>query len=184
MKRRNNRAATADAPATDAPVPDGGDRWFLGEHEFTVDGQRRLAIPSAWRAATPEGNRFVLLPGRDQSLQLVPAAMFRELLQRLRQVSFADAPAAMALATVGSMAAGCDADKQGRIILTQRLMEHAGLSDRAVLVGAVTTIQIWEPSAWGRRRMDSNRGLDVIQALQERPGNWNEVLTGLIRPNA
>ena len=146
---------------------------YLGEFDFAVDAQRRLAIPSAWRG---EGDSFVLLPGREESLQLVPAAMFQELLAKLRQVSFADAQAAVALATIGSMAVLCQPDKQGRISLTQKLMEHAGIRSGAVLLGAVTTIQIWEPGRWNKRRMDSQKGLDVIQALQEKPDALGAVL--------
>ena len=148
---------------------------YLGEFAFAVDAQRRLAIPSAWRGAAG----FVLLPGREQSLQLVPAAMFQELLAKLRQVSFADAQAAVALATIGSMAVMCEPDKQGRISLTQKLMEHAGIRGSAVLLGAVTTIQIWEPARWNKRRMDSQQGLDVIQALQEKPDALGAVLGAL-----
>ena len=146
---------------------------YLGEFEFAVDAQRRLAIPSAWRG---DGAEFVLLPGREQSLQLVPAAAFQELLAKLRQVSFADAQAAVALATIGSMAVLCQPDKQGRISLTQKLMDHAGIRGNAMILGAVTTIQIWEPALWKKRRMDSQKGLDVIQTLQEKPDALGDVL--------
>ena len=149
---------------------------YLGEFVFAVDAQRRLAIPSAWRG---DGAGFVLLPGREQSLQLVPFAAFQELLAKLRQVSFADAQAAVALATIGSMAVLCQPDKQGRISLTQKLMDHAGISSGAVILGAVTTIQIWEPALWKKRRMDSQKGLDVIQTLQEKPDALGDVLGAL-----
>jgi len=155
---------------------------FLGEFEYTVDAQRRLAIPSAWRAPASEANHFVLLPGRDRSLQLVPAAMFEELLVKLRKVSFADAQAAVALATVGSMAADCRADRQGRIMLTPKLLAHAGIRDRALLLGAVTTVQIWAPETWAQRRMDHDQGLDVIQALQERPDELSDILRKAVQP--
>jgi MraZ protein len=154
---------------------------YLGEFEYAVDAQRRLAIPGAWRAA--DGG-FVLLPGREQSLQLVPAAMFQELLAKLRQVSFADAQAAVALATIGSMAVMCEPDKQGRISLTPKLMEHAGIRGAAVLLGAVTTIQIWEPARWEARRMNSQKGLDVLQALQEKPDALGAVLGALTKGKA
>ncbi len=161
-KARNNPEAVAAAGC------------YLGEAACAVDAQRRLAVPSVWR-----GGAFVLLPGREQSLQLVPEPVFRELLTKLRQVSFADAQAAVALATVGSMAVRCEPDKQGRISLTPKLMEHAGIRGQALLLGAVTTIQVWEPKRWEARRMDSQKGLDVLQALQERPDALGAVLGSL-----
>ena len=154
---------------------------FLGEHLFAVDSQRRLALPKSWRKADAGGNHFFLLPGRERSLQLVPAAIFGELLQKLRKVSFADAQAAGAMATVGSMAQDASCDKQGRFSLTPKLMEHAGITDKALLLGAVTTIQIWEPSRWEAQRMDSDTGLNVLQAVQERADDLTEVFRRAVR---
>jgi MraZ protein len=155
--------------------------WFLGEHEYTVDSQRRVAIPSQWRDPDPRENHFFLLPGRDKSIQVVPAATFQELLIKLRKVSFADGRAAVALATIGSMAHECACDKQGRISLTPKLLEHAGISDRAVLLGAVTTIQIWNPATWAGHEIESEAGLDVIQAIQERGDDLTDILSRAVQ---
>jgi len=154
---------------------------FLGEFEYTLDAQRRLALPKAWRGTEPNNNRFFLLPGRDRSLQLVPAAVFQDMLQKLRRVSFADAQAAVALATIGSMAQELACDRQGRIALHPKLMTHAGITDKALLLGAVTTIQIWEPGAWQQKKIDSEAGLDVLQAIQERPDDVTQVLRQVVK---
>jgi len=157
------------------------DDCFLGEHEYAVDAQRRVALPSPWRRPEPGRNRFVLLPGRDKSLQLVPAPMFQELLQKLRKVSFADAKASIALATIGAMAQEVVCDRQGRFALSPKLLEYAGIRDKVVLLGAVTAIQIWEPNSWARRRIDSEAGLDALQALQERPDDITEALRRVVK---
>ena len=156
---------------------------YLGEFEYIVDAQRRVAIPSVWRSVDLAENRFVLLPGREQSLHLTPFVLFQELVAKLRTVSFADARAAVALGTIGSMATACQADRQGRIMLTPKLMAHAGISDRALLLGSVTAIQLWSPEIWRQRCMDSNQGLDVIQALQERPDDLASALQKASRPS-
>ncbi len=149
---------------------------FLGEHEFTVDSQRRVALPSQWRKCGGAENHFFLFPGRASSLQLVPASTFRELVAKLRKISFADNEAAIALASIGSMAQECTCDKQGRFAMSRKLMDHAKLTDRVLLLGAVTTIQIWNPELWRERQVDSETGLDVIQTLQERPDDFGEVI--------
>lgn len=149
---------------------------FLGEHEYAVDNQRRVAVPSAWRGDESAPRRFFLFPGRDRSLQLVPAETFQAMIDKIRKVSFADARAAAALATIGAMAAECVCDKHGRITMSQKLMEHAGIDSKAVLVGALTTAQIWDPEAWATRKLDSETGLDVLQALQERPDDVTDIL--------
>ena len=130
--------------------------------------------------ATAKSRRqhFFALPGRYRSLQLVPAEVFQELLDQVRKVSFANQKMTLALGKIGSMGHECRCDKQGRIRLTARLAEHAGIDDRAVLVGAITTIQIWNPEAWENHRVDSETGLDAVQAIQE-----NRTDLGTIRDN-
>ncbi len=152
---------------------------FLGEYKNAVDAQRRIAIPKAWRPE--QENQFYLLPGREKSLQLVPVEIFQELLQKLRRVSFADSQSAMALATIGSMAQHVVCDKQGRIALSPQLISHAAIDDKVVLLGAVTTVQIWNPDVWESRRMDSDVGLDALQAIQERPDDLSAVLKRAVK---
>jgi MraZ protein len=154
---------------------------FLGEHEYTLDKQRRLALPREWRGSHPASNHFYLLPGRGKSLQLVPAPMFQDVLLKLRKVSFADAEASVALATIGSMAQEVLCDNQGRFALSPRLMSHAGIADKVLLLGSVTTIQVWEPGMWQAQRMDSELGLKVMKALQERPDDFTEVFRRAIK---
>ena len=153
-------------------------RWFFGEFDCAVDGQRRLALPSTWRDDDQSRNHFFLLSGRDGSLQLVPADMFMELLQQLRKVSFADRDASRAFAALGSRAQECRCDKQGRFALGPKLMAQAGITDRAVLVGAVTTVQVWAPGKWEAASVDNEAGLDVIQNIQQQPG---ETLLEILR---
>lgn len=159
---------------TDLPTDARGD-WFLTEFGCAIDAQRRITLPSQWRSLDYRLNRFFLLPGRDESLQMVPAPAFVELLNKLRKVSFADRQAALAMATIGSMACECPCDRQGRFSMTPQLMQHAGLSDKALLIGAVTTIQIWEPDTWAAKRPDSDACLDVLQAIQEREDNLTDI---------
>lgn len=158
----------------------GDERWFLGDAVGVVDRQRRFAIPAQWREDDAANNRFVLLPGRHGSLQLLPMTMFVSLIQKLRTVSFADPQAAQALAQIGAIAAECRADKQGRVMMTPKLMTHANITDKVTLVGAVTHIQVWTPESWERQKMDPDQCLDVIQGLQERPGPLQDTLSSLL----
>lgn len=156
-------------------------RWFTNEFDVAVDKQRRVAIPKAWRGATAEENHFFLLPGRGGSIQLVEAATFHEMLAKLRKVSIADPNAARAMAVIGAMMHDCTCDKQGRISLTPKLMEHAKLNDRAKLVGALTHVQVWAPEQWERdTAMDTEGGLDILQQIQEKPDDLSAVLRGVV----
>ncbi|MCK5843973.1 MAG: division/cell wall cluster transcriptional repressor MraZ, partial [Victivallales bacterium] len=117
-----------------------------------------------------------LLPGRYNALQLIPSESFQELLAKARKVSFADSGASLALARLGSMAQECKCDRQGRFAIPQKLLEYAGLKEAAVMVGALTTIQIWSPENWSEHRATDESVLDEIQKIGERSESLADAL--------
>lgn len=145
-----------------------GGRCYLGRHEYRVDGQRRIALPKAWRPLSPSENSFFLLKGREHSLQMVPAQVFLPFLKNLLSVSFANRDAYLALGSFGEGAEEVSCDRQGRITLSPNMMEYSGIDGPALLVGAVTTIQIWNPESWDANRMASNAFMDVLASFDQR----------------
>ena len=148
---------------------------YTGEYEHSLGAQRRVAIPTSWRKKG-EDNIFFLLPGRHGALQLIPEDGFKELLNKARKVSFADPAASLALARLGSMAQECKCDKQGRFQIPQRLLDFANLKDCAVMVGALTTIQIWAPDQWDKFRTADESVLDEIQKIGERSDSISDLI--------
>jgi len=155
----------------------GSEACFLGVYEHSLDPQRRLAIPSLWR--NPGENRFVLLPGRNKILQLIPYASFREnFLAKASKVSFANAGGSQALALLGSRAVDCICDKQGRIQMPQKLIDYAEIKDAATLVGSVTTIQLWAQDRWAQNQVPDESYFDEVQRISESPDDFFEMLCG------
>ncbi|NOY81826.1 MAG: hypothetical protein GXP31_12590 [Kiritimatiellaeota bacterium] len=156
-------------------------KWFLGQYEYVLDRQRRVAIPSAWREADRSKNRFILMPGPNRGIHVIPASMFEELVQKLRRAPFGDAKVADALAFVGSKGHDSTCDTQGRISLTPQLMEHAGLEPQAkvVLVGGITTIQVFAPANWQARPKDQDESLNVLQQASGPSAGVAEMLRDL-----
>ena len=48
-----------------------------------------------------------------------------------------------------------EADKEGRIVLPEMLVAHAGLSDQVVFMGQGRIFQIWEPTAAAARQKEA-----------------------------
>lgn len=152
---------------------------FLNSFEKPLDAQRRLALPRPWRVNEGGGDQFVVLPGRNKSLQLIPAAMFAEIFEQMRKIPFTHSSAGVALASLAHMAQTVICDSQGRIALTPELISYAGLQKNVVLVGAFTTIQIWSPEEWNKSKMGTDSCLDILQAIQEKPDSILDILTNL-----
>lgn len=152
---------------------------FFGEFECTVDGQRRIALPSPWRRPDQRENSFVLFPGRFESLALVPADMVDDLVASLRKLSFANPNAFIPMANIGARAQVCKCDRQGRFAISQSLLTEAGIENKAILVGAVTFVQIWRPESWNEHRGSTGTGLDVVQTIQEGNSDLSSLLNNL-----
>lgn len=154
------------------------ENFFFGEFEHSLDPQRRVAIPSNWRKE--KKTTFFLLPGRHNTLQLIPFSTFRETLMKFKKISFADPAASLAFARLGASGQECECDKQGRIQIPQKLIEQAGLKNQVVMIGSLTTIQIWSKENWNLfGKSDQNDVLDVIQKIGERPDDLKDILKGL-----
>ena len=153
--------------------------FFFGEYSHSIDSQRRVAIPKNWRAKG-SNLRFFLLPGRHKALQLIPFNSFKEIFEKIRKISFADPKASLALAKLGSMAQECECDSQGRIAISPRLMEEADLSDYAIMVGAISTAQIYSPDNWKKIAESDESALDVVQKIMEKPDDLASILKGQI----
>lgn len=154
------------------------DNFFFGEFEHSLDSQRRIAIPSNWRKE--KKTKFILLQGRHNALQLIPPNIFNDFIAKIRKVSFADAASALALVRIGSVGQECECDSQGRISVPQKLIDQSGLKNQVVLVGAVTTIQIWSKDNWNLfQKSDQNDVLDAIQKISERPDDLTSIIKGL-----
>lgn len=154
---------------------------FLGEFEHALDGQRRLAIPSEWRLKGGDG-RFVLLPAKGRSLQLMPFEEFdNSILSKARKLSLASEKDMKDLAELGSRAQICECDKQGRIQISQRLADYAGLKDKAAMVGSLSYIQLWTPEARARNiGGDDEKFFDVFERMNKTPDNLSDALRGAL----
>ena len=142
--------------------------FYSDEFERSLDSQRRIAIPRIWRRSEGE-TRFYLVPSRNNVLQLIPYESFKSFLDKARQIPFTDANFSMALAKLGSRAQDCRCDRQGRIQINTRLLDYAQLKEQVVLVGAISTIQIWNPERWRdeQERIQDETFLDDVQKISE-----------------
>lgn len=160
----------------------GAKHCFLGEFEHALDAQRRLAIPSDWRLKGGDG-RFVLLPAKGGSLQLMPFEEFdASILSKARRLSLASEKDMRDLAELGSRAQICECDKQGRIQISPRLTAYAGLKEKAALIGSLSYIQIWRPELWAKSAGgDEGRFFDVFERMNSASDSLSEALRDALK---
>ena len=138
---------------------------FLGTHLVRLDAKGRVSVPAPFRAVlraaaeraeTETGASLVLRPSHQNAcIEAWPAGLFQELATPLDRLDlFSEAHDDMATALFAD-ATPMDPDKEGRIVLPENLVAHAGLTEGVVFMGTGRIFQIWEPAAAERRRADA-----------------------------
>jgi MraZ protein len=69
-----------------------------------------------------------------------------------------------ALRLISSRGHSTPCDKQGRIVLTEELLRHAGIKNEAVLVGVLNKFEIWSPERYAEFE---NTAQDINEATKE-----------------
>lgn len=120
---------------------------FLGKALYTLDNKARLTIPARYRDLLAPMLVVTRHP-TEECLMLLPIAEWERFAGRLSQLSMVDPKAALLRRKVFSSAEDTKADAQGRILISESLREHARISDKALIVGVDTHLELWNPELW------------------------------------
>jgi MraZ protein len=141
---------------------------LLGSFDHTIDDKNRLTLPAKFREAFQDG--VVVTRGLDGCLYAYRRPDWDRLVEsrlaamdplspegrRIQRFFFAEASEA-------------DLDKQGRVMIPTRLLEHAKLSRDVVVAGVNDRLEIWDRAAW-RKEMAEVEGSaeDVAERLADK----------------
>jgi len=125
---------------------------LIGEFEATIDPKRRLAVCTAIRdqiVAEEDGKNFILVLGPDKHLWLYPDVYYRRLLAKMKR-SPLPSRNQRKIDLFFAMARVLKADSQGRVVLPEKSLQRATVSDAVTLVGNNDHIEIWPSDEWER----------------------------------
>ena len=117
---------------------------FLGSYRHQIDEKGRVSLPAPFRRDADE-RPLVLVQVHPQALTLYPEETWRGVEERLLELLRRQPSARPNVLAITANAAEVVPDRQGRILLPQRLLTAAGLEDSALLVGVIDRIEIWNP---------------------------------------
>jgi MraZ protein len=137
---------------------------LLGEHEHSLDDKNRLTLPAKLRAAFEEG--VVVTKGLDGCLFAYPRTEWEGMAARLGSLDPLAADTRRLHRLFFGGAAQGELDKQGRMVLPQTLIEHAGLGRELTVAGVHTHLEIWDRAKW-RQQLHEVEGSaeDVAERL-------------------
>jgi MraZ protein len=118
---------------------------LLGSYLHQIDEKGRVSLPAAFRREGSE-RPMVLVQVHADALTLYPSEAWEEVEARLRELMRLQPGSRSWVLGVTANAAEVAPDKQGRILVPQRLLTAVGLDGSALLVGVIDRVEIWNPS--------------------------------------
>jgi MraZ protein len=133
---------------------------FLGSFRHQIDEKGRLSLPASFRRDATE-QPLVMVQVHADALTLYPEATWEGVEGRLRELLRLQPTSRPYVLGVTSNAVEVTPDRQGRILVPQRLLDAVGIEDAALLVGVIDRVEIWSPARFdavvGERRADFDR---------------------------
>ena len=128
---------------------------YLGSYLYQVDEKGRITLPAAFRR-DGDTQSFVLIQAQPDALTLYPAETWKEVQERLRALVRSAPRSRHRLLGLTASAAEVVPDKQGRILIPERLRSGVGIESEAQLVGAIDKIEIWSPARFAEAVSESD----------------------------
>ena len=141
---------------------------FLGEFTHTLDSKGRLTIPAKFRDRLAEGLVVTRNPV-ERCLFLMPLGEWSALTEKVRVLPYTDPNSALLRRALFSAAEDLVPDKQGRILISQRLRDFAHITADAQIVGMHSYLELWDPATWNDQvlnQIDNGQiGTELFAAL-------------------
>lgn len=118
---------------------------FLGSYLHSIDPKGRVSLPAPFRRGR-ESDPFVLIQTQPDALSLYPDDAWEEVQSELREMAKRQPDLRTQLLRVTAGAVEVVPDKQGRILIPEKMRTSVALDSDALVVGAINHIEIWEPN--------------------------------------
>ncbi len=126
-----------------------GEKWvinmFMGEYHHTIDDKGRITIPSKLRYEL--GEEFIVTKGLDGCLFVYPKEEWNAIANKYKDLpNTKDARNYLRFFLSGAVVSYFD--KQGRINISQPLINYAALDKECIIIGVNERLEIWSKDRW------------------------------------
>jgi MraZ protein len=139
--------------------------FYVGEFSHSLDARRRVTVPSGWRVEGDEGNYYLAWPHPEGCIAVFPPEMQKELLEKAKGIRQSDKAGQATLRMIFGKSHSLGCDKQGRILVPEPLLIHAGIDKNAWMVGLGRNFQIWSDSRYKPQGEDDFNILEAMERL-------------------
>lgn len=121
-------------------------RCLSGEYAHRLDAKGRVIIPQKLREEL--GAFFMVTKGIDRCLYIYGMTEWEEFVEKLNKLPMTNRTARAFKRGFLAGAVKCEPDAQGRILLSQKQREYAGIDKDVYIIGNGEKAEIWSSSEW------------------------------------
>lgn len=136
---------------------------YVGEFVHQLDARNRVTVPSSWRVAGDDGNYYFAWPHPEGCVAVYPPQIQAEIMEKAAAIKHSDVRGNAMLRKLFGRAHKFGCDKQGRILLPDPLIHHAGIEKKVSLVGLGRYFQVWNAS----EREEEEGDFNLLEAMAE-----------------
>lgn len=134
---------------------------YVGEFAHQLDARNRVTVPSTWRVEGDDARFYFAWPHPEGCIAVFPPQLQRELLEKARAVRQSDKRGQALLRNLFGKGFTFGCDKQGRILLPESLVAHAGIEKKVWLVGLGRSFEVWSDA-----RYPQGSDVNVLAAME------------------
>ena len=153
-----------------------GGKWginmLMGEYNHNIDDKGRLIIPAKFREEL--GSEFIITKGLENCLFIYPINNWNKIINKLKTLPFTKKDARTFMRFFLASANNSELDKQGRINISNNLLEYAGIKKECVIIGVLDRLEIWDKAIYEKTVTDNYDSFsDIAENLFE--GDFDDV---------
>lgn len=129
---------------------------FTGEFRHSIDAKGRLIVPSSLRE--PLGRNVRLSRWLDDCIAVWSGEGWDRIVGQLQEQARSNPKSRRFVRQFTSSTSPEEIDKQGRVSVSQKLRDLAGIDKNTVVIGALDHVELWDPERWAQHEADTVEG--------------------------
>ena len=143
----------------------GASSGLVGRFDHALDPKKRLTIPSGWRLVLGNPEYVYAMPDPvERCVNIMPKDEMDVMLSQLRQKALFDPAQMKVLQVIGANSDLLTLDSQGRIRISDKLLQFANLTTTVAMLGSFRMIKLWAPEALPPEDVVDAKELDAALA--------------------
>ena len=150
---------------------------FLSSHENKVDKKGRVSVPASFRSyITNLGyNGFICYPSFNYSaIEACSQNRIEQIADSIDALNPFEEKRDVFATSVLSESSNVQFDSEGRVTISEKLLDHAKIKNLMLFVGQGKTFQIWEPKAFERFKLQARKKANLIRSSFKWENKFNK----------